>query len=89
MAEVAALTLHVGHGRLLIEMNKMLVTLHEQVVLDPQGHPTAIQLPLKEYKRLLSLLEDAVDLDIAKERLKEPRIPLAQVTAELKRDGLL
>ena len=35
------------------------------------------------------LLEDAVDLNIAKERLKEPRIPLAQVTAELKRDGLL
>ena len=73
----------------MFEMNTVIGTLHEQVVLDLQGHPIAIQLPLKEYKRLLALLEDAVDLNIAKERLKEPRIPLAQVTAELKRDGLL
>ena len=83
------MTLPVGHGRVIIEMHKMSVTLHEQVVLDPQGHPTAVQLPLKEYKHLLALLEDAVDLEIATARLKEPRIPLAQVTAELKRDGLL
>jgi hypothetical protein len=67
----------------------MTMTLHEQVVLDPRGRPAAIQLPIKEYKQLLALLEDAVDLQVAKERLKEPRIPLAQVTAELKRDGLL
>ena len=67
----------------------MTVKLHEQVVLDARGRPTAVQLPLKEYRHLLAFLEDAVDLQIAKERLKEPRIPLAQVTAELKRDGFL
>ena len=67
----------------------MTVKLHEQVVLDVRGRPTAVQLPLQEYKRLLALLEDAADLQVVKERLKEPRIPLAQVTADLKRDGLL
>lgn len=43
----------------------------------------------KDYRRLLAFLEDTADLRIAKERLKESRVPLAQVTAELKRDGLL
>lgn len=67
----------------------MTVTLHEQFVFDAQGHPRAVQLPIKEYRRLLAFLEDAMDLQVAKERLKEPRIPFAHVTAELKRDGLL
>jgi len=65
------------------------ITLHEQFVLNRRGRPTAVQLPLKEYKRLVALLEDATDLQFARERLKEPRIPFAQVTAELERDGLL
>ena len=70
-------------------MSHAAVTLHERVVLDRRGRPCAVQLPLREYRHLLALLEDAADLRVAKERLKEPRIPLAQVTAELKRDGLL
>lgn len=70
-------------------MSTVAVTLHEQFVLDKRGRPRAVQLPLKEYRRLLDFLEDAADLQVAKERLKEPRIPFAQVTADLKRDGLL
>lgn len=77
-----------SHARLAARCN-MTVTLHEQFVLDAHGHPRAVLLPIKEYKRLLALLEDAADLEMAKERLKEPRIPFAQVTAELKRDGLV
>ena len=65
-------------------MNKVGVRLHEQFVLDKRGRPRAVQLPLREYKRLLAFLEDATDLRVAKERMQEPRIPLAQVTAELK-----
>ena len=70
-------------------MSHATVTLHEQVVLDARGRPCAVQLPLKDYRRLLAFLEDTADLRVAKARLKEPRIPLAQVTADLKRDGLL
>ncbi len=70
-------------------MSHATVTFHEQVVLDARGRPCAVQLPLKDYRRLLAFLEDTADLRVAKERLKEPRIPLAQVTAALKRDGLL
>jgi PHD/YefM family antitoxin component YafN of YafNO toxin-antitoxin module len=65
------------------------MTLHEQIVLDARGKPTAVQLPLEEYKQLLDLVEDAADVQVAKARLKESRIPLTDVTDELKRDGLL
>ncbi len=62
----------------------MTMTLHEQVVLDRRGRPCAVQLPLREFRRLLAVLEDAADLRLARQRLKESRIPLAQITAELK-----
>lgn len=67
----------------------MTIKLHEQFLLNRRGKPMAVQLPITEYRQLLTFLEDAADLHVAKARLKEPRIPLAAVTAELKRDGLL
>lgn len=66
-------------------MKPLDVTLHESFVLDKRGRPRAVQLPLQEYRRLLAFLEDAADLRLAKERLHEPRIPLAHITAELRR----
>ena len=69
--------------------NMVTLTLHEQLVFDRRGRLAAVQLPVRDYRRLLALVEDAADLRLAKARLKEPRIPLTQVTADLKRDGRL
>ena len=43
----------------------MSTALHEQLVVDSNGHPQAVMLPWAEYRRLLSTvedLEDALDL---------------------------
>ncbi len=56
-----------------------------QYLTDPQGHKTAVVLPLAEYEKLM---EDLDDLAAVAERRGEPVIPHAQFKAELKRDGL-
>ena len=53
------------------------ITLHVLYVVDSKGRRRAVQLPWKEYRRLLAILEDAIDLRVAKKRLKESRIPFA------------
>ncbi len=57
-----------------------------QYLTDPQGHKTAVVLPLSEYEKLI---EDLDDLAAVAERRDEPAILHAQFKAELKRDGLI
>jgi len=55
-------------------------------VTDQKGKKTSVILPLAEYE---ALLEDLDDLAVIAERANEPTVPLEQVLANLKKDGLL
>jgi hypothetical protein len=57
-----------------------------QFVTDQNGEKTSVILPLAEYE---ALLEDLDDLAVIAERANEPTVPLEQVIANLKKDGLL
>jgi PHD/YefM family antitoxin component YafN of YafNO toxin-antitoxin module len=57
-----------------------------QFITDQKGKKTSVILPLAEYE---ALLEDLDDLAVIAERAKEPTIPLEQVIANLKKDGIL
>jgi len=59
---------------------------HPQYVTDPEGHRTAVILPIEEYNEPL---EDLDDLAAIAERNDEPTIPHEQVVEELKQDGYL
>jgi len=53
-------------------------------LFDKEGEP---ELVLIEVKKNPELWEDIHDILIARERLKEPRIPAAEVEAELRKKG--
>ena len=57
-----------------------------QYITDSDGTIRAVILPIAEYEEIM---EDHQDLAIAAERRGEPTISHEEVTAELKRDGLL
>jgi hypothetical protein len=59
---------------------------HPEYVTDGDGNKKAVILPIAEYEELL---EDLHDLAIVAERRNEPTVSDDQLTAELKRDGLL
>lgn len=59
---------------------------HPQYVTDPEGRQTAVILPVEEYEELL---EDLDDLAVLAERMNEPTISHAAVTAEFEEDGRL
>jgi hypothetical protein len=50
------------------------------------GKATAVILPLEQYTELL---EDLQDLAVIARRKNEPTIPLAEVKARLRRNGVL
>jgi PHD/YefM family antitoxin component YafN of YafNO toxin-antitoxin module len=39
----------------------MAPSINEQYIVDEKGNPTAVILPIKEYKRMLSVLEEVED----------------------------
>jgi tmRNA-binding protein len=39
----------------------MAPSLNEQYIVDEKGNPTAVILPIKEYKKMLSVLEEVED----------------------------
>ena len=57
-----------------------------QFVTNQSGEKTSVILPIAEYE---ALLEDLEDLAVVAERAEEPSVPLDQVIANLKKDGLL
>ena len=60
--------------------------LHPQFVVDDTGSKTSVILPFDEFEELL---EDLDDLAVAAERREEAVTSHEELTAELKRDGLL
>jgi len=62
------------------------VSPNAQFVTNQSGEKTSVILPIAEYE---ALLEDLDDLAVVAERTEEPTIPLEQVVANLKKDGLL
>lgn len=64
-------------------------SLREHVLVGPRGNPVGVYLPLKEYKKLRSLLEDALDHKVFEERKHEKPIPFVRVLNDLKRKGIL
>ena len=62
------------------------VKLHEQYIVDTQGHKTAVILPVGEYEELL---EDLSDLAVIAERRDEPTVSFDELKKRLKEDGLL
>jgi hypothetical protein len=57
-----------------------------QYITDSNGNIEGVILPIAEYEKIM---EDHQDLAVAAERRDEPTISHEEVTAELKRDGLL
>ncbi|MEZ5339669.1 MAG: hypothetical protein R3F46_15575 [bacterium] len=47
------------------------IKLHPQIVTDAQGKPTAVQLSLDEFQRLLELIEDSADAECFRRALAE------------------
>ena len=60
--------------------------MNTQFVTDEKGERTAVILPVGEYEELM---EDLHDLAAVAERRSEGTVPLADVIANLKKDGLL
>jgi hypothetical protein len=63
-----------------------MISLQEQFIVDPQGHRTAVILPLKEYEQLL---EDLHDLAVIAERREEEPISLTDMKQRLEASGVL
>ena len=56
---------------------------------DPGGKKLGVVLSMKEYKKILELLEDAHDIAQADKRIKEPTIDQEKLDKELKKHGIL
>lgn len=67
----------------------MTFQLHEQFLVDTEGHPKAVVLNLREYRKLLKHLEDLEDVEYIKAHRREKVVPLGQVVAELKAKRLV
>lgn len=63
-----------------------LKTLNPQYVTDENGEQTAVIIPIGAFR---DLVEDIEDLAAIAERREEPTISHDEVTAQLRRDGLL
>ena len=61
----------------------MATSKREKYIVDSQGKKTAVVLDIKEYKRILELLEDADDIRYVKERLAEASVPYEAVRKRL------
>ena len=58
----------------------------ERYIVDETGTKSAVVLPIADYEELL---EDLHDLAVIADRRDEPTVPLDELKARLKNDGLL
>lgn len=56
-----------------------MVKLHAQYLIDARGRRHAVQLPVREFRRLIEVLEDLEDIAYIKAHRHEPLIPMAKV----------
>ncbi len=61
----------------------MIPELHPQFVVDQQGMPQSVLLPLAEYESLMEILEDFEDIADAQRAVDEPTIPWETVKTEM------
>jgi len=66
-----------------------MIQFREQYMVDAHGHPTAVVLGIREYRKLLRQLEDAEDIKYIKTHRHEKSVPFTKIVAELKTKGLL
>lgn len=66
-----------------------MITLHTQFIVDGRGRTRAVQLPVREYRKLVDLVEDFDDIAYLKAHRHEKLVPMAKVHASLKRAGLV
>lgn len=62
-----------------------MVKLHTQYLVDSKGRRRAVQVPFKEFRQLIDLLEDVEDITYLKAHRHDKLIPMAKVHASLKR----
>ena len=56
---------------------------------DPKGKKLGVVLSMREYKKIMELLENAHDIALADKRMKEPSIDQEGLDKALKRYGIL
>ncbi len=56
---------------------------------DPKGKKLGVVFSMKEYNRIMEILEDAHDITLADKRIKESSIDQEELDKELKRHGIL
>ena len=64
-----------------------MVRLHTSYLVDRKGRRHAVQLPFKEFRRLIELVEDIEDIAYLKAHRRDKLTPMAKVHASLKRAG--
>jgi len=62
-----------------------MVKLHTHFVVDARGRRRAVQLPLKDFRRLIEHLGDLDDIAYLNAHRHDKLIPMAKVHASLKR----
>jgi hypothetical protein len=62
------------------------MSIKEQTVLDKNGKPVAVQIPLSQYKKLLELAEEMEEIKAYDRAIKRKHkfIPFSQAVKELK-----
>lgn len=59
-----------------------------QYVVDSQGRPRAVLMNLKDYRKIMRLIEDMRDLKIIRRQRHEKLIPMQVVHDQLKKNNL-
>ena len=67
----------------------MTLQLHEQFVVDTNGHPKAVVLGIREYRKLRRQLEDLEDVRYIKAHRHEKTLPFDRVVSRLKAKRLV
>jgi len=62
-----------------------MIKLHTQYIVDRTGRRRAVQLPLREFRHLIDVLEDLEDIAYLRAHRHDKLIPMAKVHATLKR----
>ncbi len=53
--------------------------MNAQFLVDPQGHKTAVVLPIEDFRALVERLEELEDFRLIEERKSEPRIAVSSL----------
>lgn len=63
------------------------MSITEQIVLDKQGKPVAVQIPIEQYRKILERMEDLDDIDAYKKAkaLKSERVSFEEAFAEIEK----